>query len=184
MDNQTDMAGVVFVDVSHPDQIEVIAEKLGEPTPPPPEFVLNFMRRFGVMRYMITSGPTPSGDSTDLYSVTVPNMVHRSQGYMDEGMRLEQNSKAIEGLTDFGNTPLIVITGASPTRNDNMNADAETREFMTNAWNGFQQDLLSLSSDSKQVLATQSAHYVQISEPEVVIESIRELVERWRSGRP
>ena len=52
---------------------------------------------------------------------------------------------------------------------------------MTRKWHEFQVDLLNLSSSSDHIMAMKSGHHVQISEPELVIESIRDLVNRWRS---
>lgn len=39
-----------------------------------------------------------------------------------------------------------------------------------------QTDLLSLSSNSRHVLANKSGHYVQLDQPEIVIEAVRKLV--------
>jgi hypothetical protein len=39
-----------------------------------------------------------------------------------------------------------------------------------------QKELLGLSTDSEQILATKSGNYVQLDEPELVIETIRKLL--------
>ena len=79
-------------------------------------------------------------------------------------------------ITSFGNIPVVVITGASPTRNDT--TPSEFREDMARIWTELQTDLLTLSTDSQQILAMESGHYVQVDQPEIVIAAIRELVER------
>lgn len=178
-DNRDDIAGVVFVDVSHPNQYEATPEEL-QGGGPSSDLVLSLLKNFGVLRYMMNSGPLPSEDPSDIYSTTVPSMIHRLQGMLDEAGRTEMIAKEVQSLRNFDDIPLVIITGASPSRNDKMNASEETREFMTNKWLEFQKDLLDLSSESKQILAMKSEHYVQISEPELVISSVRDLVERWK----
>jgi pimeloyl-ACP methyl ester carboxylesterase len=43
-----------------------------------------------------------------------------------------------------------------------------------------QLDLLSLSRNSKQIIATTSGHHVQLDDPELVIDAIRQLVDSVR----
>jgi hypothetical protein len=79
---------------------------------------------------MIASAPLPTEDSDEFYATTVPSMIHRTTGVMDEIAHTELIAKEVQSLSDFGDIPLIVITGASPSRNDNMNASEETREAL------------------------------------------------------
>jgi pimeloyl-ACP methyl ester carboxylesterase len=44
-------------------------------------------------------------------------------------------------------------------------------------WQKMQMELLSLSSNSRQVIATQSEHHIQLQEPNIVVSSILEIVE-------
>ena len=43
-----------------------------------------------------------------------------------------------------------------------------------------QLDLLKLSRNSKQIIATTSGHHIQLDDPELVIDAIREVVEAVR----
>ena len=45
-----------------------------------------------------------------------------------------------------------------------------------NFWMELQKDHLKLSTKSKHILATKSDHYVQLDEPGIVVDAIRELV--------
>lgn len=49
-------------------------------------------------------------------------------------------------------------------------------------WQEMQTVLLSLSSDSKQIIATESEHHIQLQQPELVIEAIREINEAVRNA--
>ena len=66
----------------------------------------------------------------------------------------------------LGNIPLRVVS----TTNDSHNYDK------------LQQELLSLSANSKQIIAEKSIHSIEISEPEVAARAIREVVEAVRSA--
>jgi pimeloyl-ACP methyl ester carboxylesterase len=50
------------------------------------------------------------------------------------------------------------------------------------AWTAGQQQLAQLLPDTSHLIATNSSHYVQIEQPQLVIDSIREVVDAVRSG--
>lgn len=177
-----DIVGIVFVDVSHPHQFEVTPEELqGGPTP---AGLMDFLHISGILRFGLNLGPLPTDDDFDPFATIVPHMAHRGRlGVRAETNNIEKIAKEVQSMTDFGDIPLVVLTGALPTRGDNINVSDETRQFMKSQWLEFQEDLLNLSSNSEQVLAMKSEHFVQVTEPELVIESIRELVEGYRKSR-
>jgi len=171
-----DIAGIVFVDVSHPEQFDRFPEELrATPADGPSGAVMQLLRSLGILRYMIASGGTPSSDSDDLFNKVVPTMIHRATGVRDEGQKVTNMAREVAGITDFGDIPLIVISGASPSRNDRMPFSEATKQEMTATWNTLQTELLDLSSNSRRRLAMASDHYVQIDEPEIVIAAIRSL---------
>ncbi|RYU93016.1 alpha/beta fold hydrolase [Emticicia agri] len=70
----------------------------------------------------------------------------------------------------LGNKPLIVITRGRPFSND---TEAEEQKRLQD-----QKDLTKLSGNSKQVIAHNSGHHIQLDEPEIVVEAIREVVNK------
>ena len=74
----------------------------------------------------------------------------------------------------FGNLPLIVLSrgrwDAMPGLSDVENAQARQ------AWNEMQVALLKLSTNSRQTIAEASEHFIQLDQPDLVIEAILELV--------
>jgi pimeloyl-ACP methyl ester carboxylesterase len=72
----------------------------------------------------------------------------------------------------LGNIPLIVLTrGIS----DKPASDpAEQRRDKEQKW------LLELSTNSKQIIAHNSGHHIQLDEPELVADAIRQVVELVR----
>ena len=74
----------------------------------------------------------------------------------------------------MGTLPLIVLTQG---RSDiTSGADGVQQGQLEQEWSMMQVELAGLSSNSKQVIAEKSGHYIQFDQPELVIESIIELV--------
>ena len=75
------------------------------------------------------------------------------------------------GITSLGTIPLVVLSRglADPLPNA---SEAENRDY-EQRWKEMQARLVKLSPRGRQVLATQSRHYVHLTEPQLVIDAIR-----------
>jgi hypothetical protein len=49
---------------------------------------------------------------------------------------------------------------------------------MLGAWDKMQKDLLNLSTDSKQIIAEKSGHYINQDQPEVIEKAVNDMVEK------
>ena len=81
-------------------------------------------------------------------------------------------------MTSFENLPLIVLSrghwDATP-----LLSNAENQQLWV-VWQQVQSELAALSSDAKQIIAEQSGHHIQLDQPDLVIDAIREIVEAIR----
>lgn len=70
----------------------------------------------------------------------------------------------------MGDLPVIVITGMQKERRENLpeGVDAAFNQI----WFQLQEELASLSTNSSQILAEESGHFIQHDQPELVIEAI------------
>lgn len=75
--------------------------------------------------------------------------------------------------TELGNLPLIVLSHGLP---DSTNDDLVQQSQFEQEWAKMQKELTGLSSRGKQIIAQKSGHYIQLDEPELVIDAIRELI--------
>jgi pimeloyl-ACP methyl ester carboxylesterase len=75
----------------------------------------------------------------------------------------------------LGDTPLIVLT-----RGKSEYPDTEVGRQLNEERKRMQLDLLNLSRDSKQMMATTSGHHIQLDDPELVIDAIRQVVNSVR----
>ncbi|HEV2827895.1 MAG TPA: alpha/beta hydrolase [Pyrinomonadaceae bacterium] len=83
----------------------------------------------------------------------------------------------------LGDTPLIVLT-----RGKSEYPDTEEGRQLNEDRKRMQLDLLNLSRKSKQIIATTSGHHIQLDDPELVINAIRQIVdsvsEKLRENKP
>ena len=77
-------------------------------------------------------------------------------------------------ITSFGDMPLIVLSRGLPNPSPLL-SDIENQQVweIMQEW---QSELVGLSSESKQIIAEQSGHHIQLDQPELVIEAVREMV--------
>ena len=79
----------------------------------------------------------------------------------------------------LGAMPLIVLTSRESQYGS---ADEQTRARLSEDRKRLQADLLTLSSNSKQIVAEKSGHHIQLDEPSLVVDAIQQLVEASRTG--
>ncbi|MFF2755709.1 alpha/beta fold hydrolase [Psychrobacillus sp. NPDC058041] len=68
------------------------------------------------------------------------------------------------------NVPLIVLSAGKK---------AHYSEESQKLWNEMQKEILEISSNSEFIVAENSAHYIQNDEPEVVIDAIKRMIEKF-----
>ena len=85
-----------------------------------------------------------------------------------------ETGRQIRATGPLPNVPLVVLSrGKSP-------VGESDREQM---WTALQRDLVNESPRGTHIIARQSGHYIQKDEPELVIQTIRDLVMQARQGR-
>jgi pimeloyl-ACP methyl ester carboxylesterase len=87
-----------------------------------------------------------------------------------------ETAREIASAGDFPPVPLRVVTGGLTPR------AADTSPAVVGAKRANQQDLARLSPLGEQVLAQQSGHFPQLTEPNVVLAVLRDLIASCRSG--
>lgn len=80
----------------------------------------------------------------------------------------------------IGNKPLIVLT-ASPDWNDPFAPD-DVEPLISAAHQKLQAQLLTLSTNSKQVIAKKAGHNIQADEPQLVVDAILSVVAQARAN--
>lgn len=179
-DNEKDMAGVIFVDGSHPEQYTKVPEQIADvmKNDVPSSEWTQFLNGFGFLRtimkdhahfgYLATDHP-----KNEAYRAT---FFHSIPEIYEEMEATDQILAETKNITSFGDTPLTIITGSSEKRINDF-ADAEKGKVAYDFWMKLQKDLLSLSSNSQQVMASKSGHMVHHEEPEIIVKAIKEMIQ-------
>ncbi len=102
-----------------------------------------------------------------------------------EGIDPAASAAQVRSITSLGTLPLVVLTHSSERWIDMLvtafpGFPRELAVRLEHAWQEQQHQLLPLSSQSRQMVAQQSGHYIHLEEPELVVNAIRSVVELVR----
>ncbi|MEJ2089717.1 MAG: hypothetical protein P8Y69_14835, partial [Gammaproteobacteria bacterium] len=83
---------------------------------------------------------------------------------------------------DLGDLPLVVLSqGKEPEAVPDIGMTREMAVQQRLVWNELQEELAALSTRSRRIVAQQAGHLIQIDQPELVVDSIRQLVGELRT---
>lgn len=99
----------------------------------------------------------------------------------DESDALIETLEQVRHTGSLGDLPLVVITATGPLWWPDMPGQVNPTKFRK-MWLDLQQELTKLSSNSRQVFADQSGHFVQFDQPTLVTHAVRQLIDRERSS--
>jgi len=101
-----------------------------------------------------------------------------------ETLGLQESMAAVRDrqLGPLGNIPLTVISAGRPAVSAGRGISAADAEQMKRLQDEMHAELAALSTQGKRVTAQESGHYVQIDQPQVVVDAIREVVEAARQA--
>jgi pimeloyl-ACP methyl ester carboxylesterase len=97
--------------------------------------------------------------------------------FIDTGMSdeefagIDETSRQIQMSGEFSDIPLIVLTGSHHFPFGNPISEEQ--------WQKWQKELADLSPQGKQIVARRSGHFIQKSEPKLVVNAIKEVLEAW-----
>lgn len=172
-----DIAGVVFLDVSHPLQVERSSKELKKYLVVPPTWLVGTLVETGLARLYFSINPfisdVPGSHPMNKHIVDYFYKSYKTvlqEGRDDDAMFLEAAQ-----ITSFGDMPLTVITGAY-SNGANFLGDATLGEEYLAIHRKGQQELLQLSTNSKPLIAQHSAHYVPLTDYQLVIDAIEDLI--------
>jgi pimeloyl-ACP methyl ester carboxylesterase len=156
--------GVVFVEATNP---ALFARIPSAALDGPPSWIVNFLSSTGAIRFFGLADTTQASEAINtLWTAYEPVSLRAS---LEEDDNLRSLAEEASAVNSFGNIPLTVITATA------RKGPAEIETL----WVEMQTDLLRLSSNSRQVFATKSDHYVQFDEPAIVVEAIKAMIETW-----
>lgn len=172
-----DVAGVILVDSQYPSDEKYLTPELYKMVNQGlPSGFLKFANTFGLARLMF-KGMFPDEEKYKYQNSIMPALIHKSAyAVLEEQDNMESIKKESAKITSFGSIPLTVITAGDKNRFDSFIKDEKFRAEMLNTWDKMQKDLLNLSTNSKQVKALKSGHYINQDQPEIIENAINEMI--------
>jgi pimeloyl-ACP methyl ester carboxylesterase len=173
----SEVAGMVLVDSSHPDQENRF----------PPELKNmegSWLREAEFLEYTMPFGiPRVLGlcDDEPVQRAAECNW-HSARESVAELKAFSESAAQTAAASSLGDIPLAVLSHDP----DKPSADlpADLARPTNDAWEKMQEELARLSTRGSQTIAKNSSHYIQIDRPDIVIEAVRNVVEQARAAQP
>jgi pimeloyl-ACP methyl ester carboxylesterase len=169
----SEVAGMVLIDASHPEQKKLFPQALNDldGTWVREQEFLEFSTPFGIPRLMGFCGSDARVRAADC------NFNSEREDLAELKSVTESASQA--GTTgSLGNLPLAVLS-ADPDRPE-PDLPEDLVKPTHDAWGQMQNELAQLSTNSTHVIAKRSGHYIQLDRPDLVIEAVREVLQKAR----
>lgn len=171
-----EVAGLVLVDASHPEQLDRFPEEARKMMQQPPSWLLKTISEIGLVRLMTRKQPLPGSEIPDGADRVIKGRMPLSmRGVADEIGHLPELAKESQQSGKLDSLPLIVLTANRHDRYKEF-PDTTIGKEVTKIWMELQKDHLNLSTRSEHILANESSHYVQFDQPGLVIGAIRKLI--------
>jgi pimeloyl-ACP methyl ester carboxylesterase len=187
-----EVAGMVLVDAAHEEQelrfSEAIA-RLNQRGRRQTVWLLGLMRRLNAIGLLATISRRYSARLLS----TIPEQVREMSlavvlsdrffnTVAEETLSVEENYAAVRAaqITSLGEMPLIVLTAVDQFAALERQVPPEDVEHLRAVVGELQAELAALSPHGRQVMVEDSGHYIQVDQPQMVIDAIREVVEAVR----
>jgi pimeloyl-ACP methyl ester carboxylesterase len=171
---RSEVAGMVLVDSSHPDQDNRFPPELKNMEGSwlrEAEF-LEYTAPFGVPRLLGLCDPDPMQRAAECNYHSAHEGVAELKGFAESAAETSSSGS-------LGDMPLAVLSHDP----DKPSADlpADLAKPTNEAWEKMQEELTHLSTRGTQAIAKHSSHYIQIDRPDVVVDAVHNIVEQARA---
>jgi pimeloyl-ACP methyl ester carboxylesterase len=180
-----EVAGLVFVDASHPDQRQRIEQATGQPVAQPDTGLRigAALAWSGLPRLLapdIGYPNAPAGTNAAMAAYLPTSL----PALRDELAALDGTLAEAGTFRALGDRPLVVLTAAAPAEDFELAAMQLTREQgrrMQATWLDLHDDEASWSTRGRQVRLEDAHHYIQFDRPDAVVDAIRDVVTAVRT---
>lgn len=182
------VAGLVFVDASHPDQDKKLAEASKTPADSGVEAMkaASDLAWSGIIRFAMRGTSfapgAPAAISDQINAYFTPSL----PALLSETIGVDRTFAESGALRSLGNRPLVVLTAMAPMGAEMLEAEKMSSEDDARqraVWKDLQADEASWSTRSRHQLLADSGHYIQFERPDAVIAAVREVVDQVRQDQ-
>lgn len=189
------VAGLVMVDPSHPDQVARLGKVVSIDVHPKRASTLmhgaNALAWTGIVRFLIARGDAPklrtAAETKRLGDALVKAAAYGSTSIVGSTSELDGFDRTMDqarAVHSFGNRPLIVLTAMAPMKPEQLKGlslKAEDGDRFKQEWKTLHTEQAAFSTRGHQQIVPDATHYIQVDRPEVVIAAVREVVDEVRA---
>jgi len=170
-----DVAGMVLVDASHPDQEKRFPAALNDLDKSwiRQEEFLEFTMPFGVPRLFGFCGDKPAVRAVDCNFHSVREGVRELKAFATSAAQAAKTGS-------LGNLPLAVLSHDPAMPQPDLPEDLV--QPINQAWGEMQDELAHLSTRGTREIAKNSGHYIQLDRPELVIDAVHRVFKQARES--
>jgi pimeloyl-ACP methyl ester carboxylesterase len=171
-----DIAGMVLVDASHPEQQKRFPPALNDmdATWLREQEFLEFTMPFGIPRFL-------GFCDVDAAARAAECNFHSAREGVAELKAISTSAAETAATGTLGDMPLIVLSHDPDKPQPDLPEDLV--KPTNDTWGKMQEELAHLSTKGTQTIAKNSGHYIQLDRPDVVVEAIRNVVDRTRQAQ-
>lgn len=184
----SEVAGIVFVDASHPDQQlrikQAIGKSMEEPMTGPK--VLAAAAWTGLPR-LVTRSLGNAKAPARANAAMVAYLPSSLRPMLDEFAAIDETFREAGALRSLGDRPLVVLTAAAPIAAADLatvGLTPEQGQQMQAVWFELHRDETSWSTRGREIRLDDAHHYIQFERPDAVIDAVREVVTDLRAVSP
>lgn len=179
-----EVAGMVLVDASHPEQTARLAQATGEPESNPIPIAFRALAAIawsGLPRLLLPDAEVPELPSQTAKAITAYQTTSLKAAFAEAAV-FEDSLREAGTFRTLGNLPLAVLSRGKPWSafsEAERNASGLTREQFNRAeaaWASMQAEEASWSSNSTHQVLADSSHVMQLERPDAVIAAIKDVV--------
>jgi pimeloyl-ACP methyl ester carboxylesterase len=171
---RNEVAGMVLVDASHPDQEKRFPAELKdmEASWRREALFLEFTMPLGIPRLFGLCDDAAAQRAAECNFHTVRESLAEMNAFPESAAEAAANNT-------LGDLPLTVLSHDPEKPSAELPADLA--KTTNDAWEKMQEELAHLSTRGTQTIAKNSAHYIQLDRPDVVVDAIRNVVQQARA---
>lgn len=174
---RNEVAGMVLVDSSHPDQAKRLPPAVNDMEKSwvrQAEF-LEFTMPFGVPRLLGFCESDPAARAAECN-------FHTAREGVAEMKAFAESAAQTAATGSLGDIPLAVLSHDPDMPQPDLPEDLV--KPMNDAWQQMQEELAHLSTKGTRTIAKNSGHYIQIDRPDLVVEAIHKITNQARAASP
>lgn len=189
------VAGLVMVDPSHPDQVARLGKVVGIDVHPKQASTLmhaaTALGWTGIVRFLASRSEMPKL-RTAAETKKIGEAMVTKNAYMSSSMKggaseldgYDRTQVQARAVRSFGNRPLIVLTAMAPFKPEQLTGlglKPEQGVRFKEEWKALHAEQAAFSTRGRQQIVLDATHFIQVDRPEVVIAAVREVVDMVRA---